>query len=47
MLLLAKLCEGLSTGDDGLEAGVGGSGRGKEELASLAVKQYLRAMAIG
>ena len=47
MLLLAKLCEGLSTGDGGLEAGVGGGGKGREELASLSVKQYLRAMAIG
>lgn len=47
MLLLAKLCEGLATGDAGLEAGARGSGRGREELASLSVKQYLRAMAIG
>lgn len=47
MLRLAKLCEVLSTGDAGLEAGAGGGGRGREELAALAVKEYLRAMAVG
>lgn len=47
MLRLAKLCEVLSTGDAELEAGVGGGGRGREELAALGVKEYLRAMAVG
>lgn len=47
MLRLAKLCEVLSTGDAELGAGAGGGGRGPEELAALAVREYLRAMAIG
>lgn len=47
MLRLAKLCEVLSTGDAALDAGAGGWSRGREELAALAVKEYLRAMAVG
>ena len=56
MLRLAKLCEVLSSGDAELDAGAaggqgegrgGGRGRGREELAALAVKEYLRAMAAG
>lgn len=47
MLRLAKLCEVLSSGDAELDAGAGGGGRGREELAALAVKEYLRAMAVG
>lgn len=51
MLRLAKLCEGLAAGKrEG--SGAGGElgsvgGRGREELAALAVKEYLRAMAVG
>eukprot|EP00903_Cladosiphon_okamuranus_P011333 g10683.t1 len=47
MLRLAKLCEVLSSGDAELEPGAAGEGRGREELAALAVKEYLRAMAVG
>lgn len=44
MLRLAKLCDAMSAGDSAM-SGVGG--RGREELAALAVKEYLRAMAVG
>ncbi|CAM9811219.1 unnamed protein product, partial [Ectocarpus fasciculatus] len=44
MLRLAKLCDAMSAGDS-VMSGVGG--RGREELAALAVKEYLRAMAVG
>lgn len=48
MLRLAKLCEGLAAGKTGVGGGLGGvGGRGREELAALAVKEYLRAMAVG
>lgn len=47
MLRLAKLCDVLSTGDAELDAGAGAGPRGREELAALAVKEYLRAMAVG
>eukprot|EP00752_Nemacystus_decipiens_P003549 g3275.t1 len=49
MLRLAKLCEVLSSGDAELDAGAAGegAGRGREELAALSVKEYLRAMAVG
>lgn len=44
MLRLAKLCDAMSAGDS-VMSGVGG--RRREELAALAVKEYLRAMAVG
>ncbi|CAM9754681.1 unnamed protein product [Ectocarpus sp. 6 AP-2014] len=44
MLRLAKLCDAMSAGDSTMP-GVGG--RGREDLAALAVKEYLRAMAVG
>lgn len=53
MLRLAKLSDSLATNGNScgdMEAEVEGSaggGRGREELAALAVKQYLRGMAVG
>lgn len=48
MLQLAKLCEGMATEDGVFEARAGEmGGKGRENLAALSVKQYLRAMAVG
>ncbi|CAB1116122.1 unnamed protein product [Ectocarpus sp. CCAP 1310/34] len=44
MLRLAKLCDTMSAGDSTMSDV---RGRGREDLAALAVKEYLRAMGVG
>lgn len=47
MLRLAKLCDGLVTDPKMMTNQERMAGRGREQLAALAVKQYLRAMSAG